>query len=218
MQSDEIDDYIDRHIGAEHPYLHHLYRQTHLHLTRPRMASGHAQGKLLRMLTGMIRPRLVYELGTYSGYSALCIASALTPDAVLHTFEKEDEIEDFTRPMIEGSPWADRVQMHYGDALALLPAVAAALAPERADMVFVDADKRRYPEYYEMLFPLVNVGGYIVADNTLWYGRIVSEALSHDAQTRGILAFNDIIASDPRVEKVILPLRDGLTIIKKVSE
>ena len=175
------------------------------------MASGHVQGRLLKMLTRMIRPRVAVELGTFSGYSALCIAEGLDEGAVLHTFEVYDEQEDFTRPWIEGSAYADKIQLHIGDALTLVPE----LNLSDIDMAFIDADKRCYTAFYEMLLPRMRKGGFILADNTLWYGHVVeNETRQSDLQTLGIKAFNDMLAKDNRVEKVIVPVRDGLTLIR----
>lgn len=190
--------------------MHRLWRATQLHLLYGRMASGHLQGRLLKMLVGMVRPKLVLEIGTYSGYSGLCIAEGLEDGAHLHTVEINDEQEDFTLPWFQNSPWADRITMHIGDAMEVVPRLGLMF-----DMVFIDGDKRRYVEYYEMALSHLNVGGYILADNTLWDGHVVEED-AHDPQTQGIKAFNDVVAKDERVEKVILPLRDGLSIIKKV--
>lgn len=207
-----LDDYILRHIDAEGDYLHALYRDTHLKLLYPHMVSGHLQGRILKMLVRMIRPRNVLEIGTYSGYSALCMAEGLPEGGLIHTFEINDEQEAFTRPWIEGSLYAGRVRMYIGDALALAPQLGLEF-----DMVFIDADKRRYTDYYEMALPLLPSGGYLLADNTLW-GMHVLEEHPHgsDLQTLGIKAFNDHVARDSRVEKVILPLRDGLSIIRKL--
>lgn len=212
-----LEQYILAHISPEHPYLHHLYRQTHLKLLRPRMASGHLQGQLLRMLVQMMQPRLVLELGTYSGYSALSMASALVGEAELHTFEREDEQADFTAPLIAASPWAKHVHLHVGDVLQTLPPLAEARGwAGQVDLVFVDANKRHYPDYYHMLKPLLRTGGWLVADNTLWDGHVVQPQHQSDAQTQGIMAFNALVANDPEVEQVILPLRDGLSIIRKI--
>lgn len=204
-----IDQYILEHIDAEGDYLHALWRDTQLRLSYGQMASGHLQGRLLRMLIQMVRPQRVLELGTFSGYSALSMAEGLEEGAELHTFEVFDENEDFLRQWFEGSAYADRIHLHIGDALDLVPRMDV-----QWDFAFVDADKREYVAYYEMLLPRMRPGGYIVADNTLWYGRVTEEARLSDAQTRGVQAFNDLVAADPRVEKVILPLRDGLTIIR----
>lgn len=206
----ELEDYILQHIDAEPEYLHRLYRATQLHLLYSRMASGHMQGRLLKMLVGMIRPKTILEIGTYSGYSALCMAEGMPEDGVLHTIEINDEQEDFTRPWLEQSAYADRIHLHIGDAMQIVPQLGM-----RFDLAFVDADKRHYTDYYNLVLPLLNDGGYIIADNTLWDGHVVEPPELHDAQTRGIIAFNDLVASDSRVEKVILPLRDGLTIIRK---
>lgn len=207
-----LDEYILNHIDEESPYLRALYRDTHLRLLYPRMASGHLQGRLLKMLVTMIRPRLVLEIGTYSGYSALCMAEGLPEGGMLHTFEINDEQEEFTRPWFDNSPWADKIRFHIGDALELLPR----LNLTGFDLAFVDGDKRLYTDYYEMILPRLNPGGYIIADNTLWDGHVLEEHPNpHDLQTIRIKEFNDLIARDPRVEKVILPLRDGLTIIRK---
>ncbi len=208
-ETEKIDDYIVRHIDKESEYMHSLWRATQLHLLYGRMASGHIQGRLLKMLVGMIRPKMVLEIGTYSGYSGLCMAEGLEEGAHLHTVEINDEQEDFTLPWFKNSPYADKITMHIGDAMDVVPKLQAMF-----DMAFIDGDKRRYTEYYEMVLQHLNPGGYILADNTLWDGHVVDEN-AHDAQTLGIKAFNDLVANDDRVEKVILPLRDGLTIIKK---
>lgn len=208
---DSLDEYIRQHIDPEGDYLHRLWRDTQLRLSYGQMASGHVQGRLLKMFTRMIRPRLAVELGTFSGYSALCIAEGLEEGSMLHTFEVYDEQEDFTRPWIEGSPYADRIRMHIGDALRLIPEMGLT----DIDMAFVDADKRHYIEFYEMLLPRMRKGGFILADNTLWYGHVVeADTRQSDLQTLGIKAFNDMLAADQRVEKVIVPVRDGLTIIR----
>lgn len=205
-----LDDYIRAHISPEPAYLHALYRDTQLRLSYGQMASGHVQGRLLKMLTQMIRPQTVVELGTFSGYSALCIAEGLAPGAELHTFEIYDEQEDFTRPWLEQSAYADRIHLHIGDALHLLPQLN--LHP---GMAFIDADKRHYVDFYEMLLPMMRSGSYIIADNTLWYGHVIeAHSRASDQQTQGIKAFNDHVAQDARVEKVIVPVRDGLTLIR----
>ena len=212
---DNLEEYIHQHIDPEGDYLHRLWRDTQLRLSYGQMASGHVQGRLLKMLTQMIRPRLVVELGTFSGYSALCIAEGLKPGAVLHTFEIYDEQEDFTRPWIEGSAYRDCIRFHIGDALRLIPEMGLT----DIDMAFIDADKRHYVDFYEMLLPRMRKGGFIIADNTLWYGHVIeAETRQSDLQTWGIKAFNDLIATDKRVEKVIVPVRDGLTIIRVKDE
>ena len=206
-----IDEYILQHIDPEGDYLHALYRDTHLKLLYPRMASGHLQGRMLKMFVRMIKPSCILEIGTYSGYSALCMAEGLSEGGMIHTFEINDEQEEFTRPWFEGSPYADRIKLYIGDALQLVPQLGLTF-----DLAFVDGDKRRYVGYYEMILPRLADGGYIIADNTLWDGHVLEEhPHASDLQTQGIKAFNDLVARDERVEKVILPLRDGLTIIRK---
>lgn len=212
--NDALDEYILRHIDEEGGYLHDLWRDTQLRLAYGQMASGHLQGRMLKMLVRMIRPRRLLELGTFSGYSALSMAEGLEDGAELHTVEVFDELEDFLRQWVGGSPWADRIHLHIGDALDIVPSMNVVW-----DMVFVDADKRHYADYYRMLMPLIRPGGYLIADNTLWYGHVLEQhPRESDLQTRGIQAFNDMVAADPRVEKVILPLRDGLTIIRKKDD
>lgn len=206
-----IDEYILQHIDEEGDYLHALYRDTHLKLLYPRMASGHLQGRMLKMFVRMIRPMQVLEIGTYSGYSALCMAEGLPEGAQLHTIEINDEQEEFTRPWLERSPYADKIKFYIGDALELVPQMS-----QQFDLAFIDGDKRKYLDYYELILPRLSPGGYIIADNTLWDGHVLKEhPHASDLQTIRIKAFNDFVAADQRVEKVILPLRDGLTIIRK---
>ncbi|MDR0893336.1 MAG: class I SAM-dependent methyltransferase [Mediterranea sp.] len=210
QESESIDQYILRHIDPESDYLKALFRDTHLKLLYPRMASGHLQGRMLKMFVEMVRPRQVLEIGTYSGYSALCMAEGLTEGAMLHTFEINDEQEDFTRPWLEGSPHAGKIHFYIGDALEMVPQLGIIF-----DLAFIDGDKRKYIDYYEMTLAHLTSGGYILADNTLWDGHVLTQPRPSDAQTLGIQSFNDYLAQDDRVEKVILPLRDGLTIIRK---
>ena len=202
--------YILGHIDPEPEYLYRLWRATNIHLFNGRMASGHLQGRLLKMLVQMIRPTNVLEVGTFSGYSALSMAEGLDPDAHLYTFEIDDELEDFTRPWIEQSPWGDKVTFIVGDAITEAPRLGVTF-----DMVFLDGDKRHYVEAYEMALAVLRPGGFIVADNTLWDGHVTDPAYDRDHQTQGIRRFNDHVAADARVEKVIVPLRDGLTLIRK---
>ena len=206
----QLDDYILRHIEPEGEYLQRLYRATNIHLLAGRMASGHLQGRLLKMLVQMIRPRNILEVGTFSGYSAICMAEGLEDGGRVYTFEIDDELEDFTRPWIEGSSVADKITFIIGDAITEAPRLGISF-----DMAFIDGDKRSYISAYEMALSVVKPGGFILADNTLWDGHVVDHAYDHDAQTQGIGAFNDYLIDDHRVEKVILPIRDGLTIIRK---
>ena len=174
------------------------------------MASGHLQGRLLKMLVQMIRPQRILEVGTFSGYSALCMAEGLEEDGKVYTFEINDEQENFTRPWIEGSPVADKIEFIIGDAITEAPKLGIEF-----DMAFIDGDKRTYVETYEMVLSILKPGGFILADNTLWDGHVTDPAYDRDHQTLGIRRFNDHIAQDTRVEQVILPLRDGLTLIRK---
>ncbi len=206
----EIDDYVAMHSELEPEYLYRLWRATNIRTIHGRMASGHLQGRLLKMIVEMIRPVSVLEIGTFSGYSAIAMAEGLPEGGRLYTFEINDEMEDFTRPWIEGSPVADRIEFIIGDAIKEAPLLGITF-----DMAFIDGDKRNYRECYEMVLRILRPGGFIVADNTLWDGHVVDHAYDHDQQTQGIEDFNDFIAQDTRVEKVMLPLRDGLTIIRK---
>lgn len=206
-----LDEYISTHIDAEGDYLYRLYRATNIHTIHGRMASGHLQGRLLKMLVEMIRPQNILEVGTFSGYSAICLAEGLQPGGKVYTFEINDEMEDFTRPWIEGSAVADKIDFRIGDANILAPQLGVEF-----DMAFIDGDKRTYLDTFNMVMSILKPGGFIIADNTLWDGHVTDPAYDHDQQTQGIRKFNDAIAADNRVEKVILPLRDGLTIIRKL--
>ena len=206
----EIEKYILDHSDPEGDYLYRLYRATNIHLLHGRMASGHLQGRVLKMLVRMIRPKNILEIGTFSGYSAICLAEGLEEGGMVYTFEINDEQEDFTRPWIEQSAVADKIRFIIGDAMTEAPKLGVEF-----DMAFVDGDKRTYMESYEMVLSLLRPGGFILADNTLWDGHVVDHAYDKDKQTNGIEAFNDFVARDPRVERVMLPLRDGLTLIYK---
>ena len=205
-----IEAYILQHMDEESDYLKALYRQAHLKLINPRMTSGHLQGRLLKMLVQLARPKRVLEIGTFAGYSALCMAEGLGEGALLHTYEIDDELEDFTRPWIENSPYGDKVRFHIGNALEEVRHLG-----EVFDFVFMDGDKRQYMEYYEMILQHTSPGALILADNTLWDGHVVDKAYLNDRQTVAINEFNAFVAADKRVEKLILPLRDGLTMIRK---
>lgn len=209
-RDEAIEAYILRHMDEESDYLKALYRQTHVKLINPRMTSGHLQGRLLKMLVQMVRPQRVLEIGTFTGYSALCMAEGLEEGAMLHTYEIDDELEDFTRPWIEGSPHGHKVCFHIGNALDEVPHLG-----ETFDLVFMDGDKRQYMQYYEMVMQHTTPNAIILADNTLWDGHVVDKAYENDRQTNAINEFNAYLAADQRVEKFILPLRDGLTMIRK---
>lgn len=204
-----LDEYVLSHSDAEPEYLYRLWRATNIHILHGRMVSGRLQGRLLKMMVQMIRPRNIIEVGTFSGYSALCMAEGLEAGGHIYTFEINDEQEPFTRPWIENSPWADRITFIIGDA-----AISAAQLGKKFDMAFLDGDKRTYTETYEALLPLMNPGAFILADNTLWDGHVTDPDYDRDRQTIGIRRFNDHIAADKRVSRVIIPLRDGLTVIR----
>lgn len=208
--TEELEDYILAHIDEEGDSLESLNRDTHLYHLRPRMCSGHLQGKILKMLVRMINPKTILELGTFTGYSALAMADGLT-DGELHTIEIDDELEEFIINHFESAPNGDKIHLHIGDAREIIPQLG-----KQFDMIFIDANKRQYVEYYNLVFDYVRPGGFIIADNTLWDGKVVDWGKKLDAQTEGILNFNDFIAADKRVEKVILPIRDGLTLIHKL--
>lgn len=208
--TEEIEKYVLAHSEPEGDYLYRLYRATNIHTIHGRMASGHLQGRLLKMLVSMIRPKNILEVGTFSGYSAICMAEGLDEGGKVWTFEINDEMEDFTRPWIENSPVADKIDFRIGDANIEAPKLGITF-----DLAFVDGDKRTYVETYEMVLRLLRPGGYIIADNTLWDGHVTDPAYDHDHQTQGIRRFNDHVAADNRVEQVIVPLRDGLTLIRK---
>ena len=206
-----MNNYILSHSEPEPEYLHELWRATHLHTLHGHMVSGHLQGRLLKMLVEMIRPQRVLEVGTFSGYSALCMAEGLPDGGHLWTYEINDEMEDFTRKWLENSPYHDRITFMIGDAVTEAPKLNLDF-----DLAFIDGDKRNYVETYEAVLPLLKNGGFLLADNTLWDGHVTDSAYDRDRQTQGIRRFNDHVAADPRTEQVILPIRDGLTIIKKI--
>lgn len=207
---DQLNDYISNHISAEPELLARTYRHTHLHHLYPRMCSGHVQGRLLKMFTAMIAPKRILELGTYTGYSALCMAEGMPGDAVLHTVEVDDEMEEELLARFAESPAGGRIHLHIGDAEQVIPQLDG-----EWDMVFIDANKRRYTEYFEMVLPRVRPGGFIIADNTLWDGKVAETPAPTDPQSQGIMRFNDHVARDPRVETAIVAMRDGLTIMRK---
>lgn len=211
MTEELLNDYIEAHIGAEPEILHRLYRHTHLTRLYPRMCSGHAQGRLLAMFTRMIRPHRILELGTFTGYSALCFAEAMPEGCSIDTVEIDPEYADDLRELFASSPRGADIRLHIGDARELIDSIMEEGEP--VDMVFIDADKRVYSSYYEAVMRHLRPGAFILADNTLWDGKVLDNN-ARDPQTEGIRAFNDLVASDPRVEKAIIPIRDGLTILQ----
>ncbi len=211
----EIEEYILNHIAPEPENLKGLIRAANVEMVNPRMNSGHLQGRFLKMLVAMIRPKRILELGTFAGYSALCMAEGLDDDATIITVEIDDEKEDFIRARLAESPHGKKVVLRIGDSLETIAALGKELGEECLDMVFMDADKRTYPECYAAVMPLLRPGGFLIADNTLWDGHVVDHNYDKDKQTKGIRRFNDIAATDPAVETVILPLRDGISLIRK---
>lgn len=212
-----IDRYIDEHTSPEDELLQELDRETNLRAVAPQMLSGHIQGELLTMIARMMRPQRVLEIGTFSGYSALCIAAGLDEGAILHTCDPDDEILMLAQSFFGRSPHGKKIAAHIGSALDIAPK----LGEEGCfDLVFIDGDKREYPEYYRMLMgdldgkPLVHSGSVMIADNILWYGKVVQPVSHGDRHTQALLEFNSLVRNDGRVENVILPLRDGLNIIR----
>lgn len=210
---DDLNDYISAHISPEPALLTETYRHTNLYHLYPRMCSGHVQGRFLKMLTTMIAPRRVLEIGTFTGYATLCLAEGMPEDGELHTLEIDDELEDELLDRFGRSDYADRISLHIGDALELIEPVSRG---REWDLVLIDANKRLYCDYFRRVWPHVRRGGYVLADNTLWDGKVIERPVPADAQTRGIMAFNDMAAALPDAELTILPLRDGLTIIRKL--
>lgn len=207
-----LEDYILDHIDEEPALLKQLDRDAHVNLLHAKMISGHLQGRLLKMFCRMLNPRCVLELGTYTGYATICMAEGMAEDAEIHTIEIHDELETFINKYITHQSVKDKIHLHIGDAFQIIPSL-----DKTFDIVYIDANKRSYIEYYNAIFDKVRPGGLIIADNTLWYGKIIEENKSSDKQTIGIKAFNEKIKHDNRVEKVILPIRDGLTLIWKKS-
>lgn len=206
----DIEKYIFEHIGSEDPVLRELDRETHLKVPGARMLSGHLQGQLLTLLSKMIQPERILEIGTFTGYSAICLAKGLNENGRLITIELDDELEELAQKYFSKARLQKKIIQLIGPALEIVPSLS-----ETFDLVFLDADKREYVDYYNLVFDKVRSGGYLIADNTLWSGKVLDEPAPGDEQTLGIIAFNEMIKNDSRVEKVILPLRDGMTIIRK---
>ena len=207
-----LEEYISAHIEAESTLLRNLYRETNLKMLNPRMASGHIQGRLLKMLVSMIKPKIVLEVGTFTGYATLCIAEGLTDDGVVHTVEIDDELEDFIKKEFEKSSFSNRICLHIGDALKVVPELGITF-----DMIFLDGEKREYPDYYNTLLDWLRPGGYMIADNTLWDGHVIDDSYNSDPQTIAVKRFNDMVHADERVEVAMIPIRDGLTLIRRIN-
>ena len=219
-----LEEYISEHSTPENEVLADITRETYVHVLNPHMLSGHVQGRVLSMLSYMIKPKRILELGTFTGYSALCLAEGLAEGGKLITIEHNDELEETIRRNLSRSPLSDRIELIIGDAKEVLQrsglsgeAGLCSFSEAVYDLVFIDADKREYCAYLDLVYPLVPVGGFILADNTLWDGHIIDPAYDKDKQTLGLRAFNDKLKEDDRFEQVILPLRDGLTIIRKIK-
>jgi len=208
-----LDQYILNHISPEDDYLLELDRETHQKVLHARMLSGHLQGQILSMISFMIKPKFILEIGTFTGYSALCLAKGLARGGKLHTIEIDDELESIAKKYFLKSGMSDQIVQHIGDAREIIPTINQSF-----DLVFIDADKRDYCDYYQLVFGHVPVGGFILADNVLWDGKVVDLNSADEEQTRGILDFNDLVQNDPRVKNVILPIRDGIMIVQKVAK
>lgn len=206
-----MEDYIAAYSQPQDRVLAWIEKQTHLRTNHARMLCGPVEGKLLEMISGMISPRRILEIGVFTGYSSICLARGLKEGGMLDALELNDELEDLIREAYRRADLEDRIRLYIGDAKEIIPG----LDPEAYDLVFIDANKREYTRYYDLVWDKVRPGGYILADNVLWNGKVFSEHAPADAQTRGIMEFNERVKNDPRVENVILPLRDGLNMIRK---
>jgi len=208
-----LEQYLLLHTGEESPLLTRLFRESQVKTVNGRMCSGHLQGSILTLLSKIIHPARILDIGTFTGYSALCLANGLSDNGILHTIEMNDEMVSLAEPFFEESGMRNRIIQHIGDADDIIP-----LLDEIFDLVFIDADKRQYLSNYNLVFPKVALGGIIIADNTLWGGKVVQKVTPNDEQTIGIMQFNDFVRDDPRVETFIIPIRDGMTVLRKISE
>lgn len=206
----ELEQYILQHIEPQSDILYQLERETHLKTLFPRMLSGHLQGEMLTMLCKMIQPENILEIGTFTGYSAICMARALAENGKLHTIEINDELIRFSKKYFEKAKLAHKIELYTGDALNIIPTIN-----QTFDLVFIDGDKRQYSDYYHCVFNKVAPNGYIIADNVLWYEKVVETPEKCDEYTKGIIDFNDMVQNDNRVENTIVPVRDGLMVIRK---
>ena len=209
--NEDISVYADAHASEESELLHKINRETNLEVLHPRMLSGHVQGRTLSAFSQMIKPRRILEIGTYTGYSALCLAEGLLPEGKLITIDINNELEERVRGYFAASPYDKKIDYRLGNALEIIPNLE-----ETFDMVFIDADKINYSNYYDMIFDKLAVGGFVIADNVLWSGKVLFEDTKVDEDTRALKEFNDKIQNDPKVENVILPIRDGLMLARKI--
>ena len=207
----DISEYIEQHTTHQEEALQWLVRQTHLQTIHPRMLSGPIQGRFLSIISSMLSPKRILEIGSFTGYSALCLSKGLAPDGILHTIECNDELEDLIRQAINLSGQKDQIILHIGNALTVIPTLN-----ETFDLIFIDGDKREYPAYYDLVMPKLRVGGILLADNVLWDGKVLEQPIPSDLHTQGIASFNAKVQADPRVENVLLPFRDGLMMVRKL--
>lgn len=206
----DIEAYAEKMTTPEPELLNRLVRETNMKVLRPRMLSGKLQGKLLQFISQMVKPKRILEIGTYTGYSAICLAQGLTDKGMLHTIDNNPELEDVIRKYIKNAGLEDKIILHIGEAANIIPGLA-----DTFDLVFIDADKDNYIKYYEMVMEKLSKGGIIIADNVLWSGKVLKEPVDKDAETKGIIRFNNHVANDPGTENLLLPFRDGLMIIRK---
>ena len=209
----ELTEYAEAHTTEENPVLKELNRETNAKILQPRMLSGHLQGRLLSMVSNMIRPKQILEIGTYTGYSAICLAEGLQPQGMLHTVEVNEELAEMIQAYFAKADMADKIRLYIGDAAEIIPQIN-----ETFDLIFIDADKESYSKYYDLTFKMLRKGGFIIADNVLWSGNVLQDTELMDADTRAIVAFNEKVQNDDRVENVLLPVRDGLMIVRKLRD
>lgn len=209
--SEELEDYAALHSENEPELLAALNRETHQKILQPRMLSGHFQGRVLSLISKLINPENILEIGTYTGYATLCLAEGLKQDGSLNTIDNNEELYDFQRKYFDASPWKDKISQHLGNALDIIPTLN-----KKFDLVFIDADKENYINYFEMILPLMNKGGIILSDNVLWSGKVLEPVKPNDKSTKVLLEYNKLLKEDKRVETVLLPIRDGLTVSRVI--
>lgn len=204
--SEALEDYVAQHSENEPELLARLNKETHQKILQPRMLSGHFQGRVLSMLSKIMHPKHILEIGTYTGYAALCLAEGLAENGTLDTIDNNEELVDFQKKYFDQSSWGKQIHQHLGNALEIIPALN-----KKFDLVFIDADKENYINYFHMIVPMMNKGGVILSDNVLWSGKVLEEVKANDKSTKVLLEYNELLKNDPRVETVLLPIRDGLT-------
>jgi caffeoyl-CoA O-methyltransferase len=209
--SQDLEDYIEQHSQKEPELLAALDKETYQKILLPRMLSGHFQGRVLSMLSKLVRPATILEIGTYTGYSALCLCEGMQEKGILHTIDIKEELVDFQRKYFDKSPWAKQIVQHLGEAIPIIPTLDL-----KFDLVFIDADKENYIHYFEMIVPKMNRGGIILSDNVLWSGKVLEPLQPNDLSTKTLLEYNQLLKNDPRVESVLLPIRDGLTVSRVI--